>query len=199
MTLTRVFICLASVLVGLAGCMLGLSTLGLIALGSDGAHCWENGHDVASPTGQWIARTSMSGCPGLGGDSIKTSVSVRRGGHSASAAKDIFVSSQEVSDISWDTDSHLIITIRAVSEIEKSELTYEGVDISYEVPFDYSEEAFRAKEAEYRRRVEERLSAGTSTFTNDSEKDFIYLQKQLERQRKTDQIFHDWAENIVRR
>lgn len=79
---------------------------------------------------------------------------------------------------------HLIITLPAVSKIDRSDFGRGDVRITYKAPFDYSENQFRVDEDQYRRRMEAAYG-----------KDFA--RSMFDMQHKRDQQFRDWAMHMV--
>ena len=180
----------AGILAGLGSCTLALRSC--IRSG-----CWEVGNDTPSPSGRYIARVSLTGCPGLGGDSTSDLVTIRNVREPGSAGREVFISDENQPSVSWKDDGHLIITVHGVSQISKSELRYGDVHISYEVPFDYSLEHLRAMEDQYEQRMRAAYGNRRSTVTGDQEQDNPWLQKLFATMRERNKQFHDWAVRVA--
>ena len=182
---------------GVLAC-LGACTLALYSCAQ--SMCWESGADSLSPSGRHLARVSSSGCGGIGGDNGLTfSVTLRIAGQSVSTGRDVFSEDMigQKPDASWSGNDHLTITLKNVTNVHRSELTFRDVTISYKAPFDYSSEHFRELEDRYEHDVGEQIRNRTATFGGDLKQDEVWLRETVARSREFDKQFHDWAVQFV--
>lgn len=126
------------------------------------------GADVASPDGKHIARIHESFC-GFPGASDKWSVGVRNRSEDFKNEKVVFVTFDDQPGLSWADNGRLVIEVRGVNAIDRSERQADGVMIRYLLHASLAEPRIRARlQDEQQRSIEYFGSKGAARINENA-------------------------------